>query len=318
MFCARPFEQFYVDENGDVHLCCPWWIAMPAGNLLASSPLQIWTGRVAQNVRGSIVDGSFRHCINCPHLPGPSGCVSNVPPGRSSTDRIHTLTVAYDHACNLRCRSCRKEAIGRSERAAKIQDVLVTSGIFDVVDRLSASGCGDPLASSLFWELLCRLTPRRYPHLRLVLMTNGILLAPRHESWRRLGEYAERINEVQISVDAATPETYAQNRGGSWQDVQDAVDEVRRRGLPLQLNFVVQNDNLDEMILFARWSREVGARATYFSALQNWGTYDVPDYLARAVHLQDHPRHAKLLEILRSPEIQDKLVILAGLPRETR
>jgi MoaA/NifB/PqqE/SkfB family radical SAM enzyme len=316
VFCLRPFEQCYVTEDGDVHLCCPWWIAMPAGNLLARPPLEIWTGQVAQNIRSSIVDGSFRHCINCPHLPGPSGCVLDEPPRDPPTDRIHTLTASYDSTCNLRCKSCRTKSSGPTAMANLIQEMLIRSGIFSLVDRLAASGHGDPLASPLFWQLLKSLNPRDYPRLRLVLMTNGILLAPRHGRWQMLGEYAHRINEVQVSVDAATPETYAENRGGCWQDVRSAVDEVRRREIPLQLNFVVQENNLSEVVEFARWSRSVGARATYFSALENWGTFDDADYLERSVHRPAHPRHGELLDVLSSEEIQgDPRVVLAGLPR---
>jgi hypothetical protein len=74
MYCPRPFEQFYVVENGDVHLCCPEWIAMPAGNLLATPPLEIWNGKVARNIRASVVDQSFRlvpQDASPPNLPTP-------------------------------------------------------------------------------------------------------------------------------------------------------------------------------------------------------------------------------------------------------
>jgi MoaA/NifB/PqqE/SkfB family radical SAM enzyme len=316
MFCPRPFEQLYVTEDGDAHLCCPNWIAMPAGNVLATPPLAVWRSRVAGNIRKSMTDGNLRHCINCPHLPGPSGCVrSDTPAAEPSTERVATLTVAYDATCNLRCPSCRSEAKTSTARAVRVQEILLESGIFEHVDRLAASGSGDPLASPLFWDLLSALPAPRYPKLRLLLQTNGLLLA-NLRTWERLGEYARRIDEILLSVDAYTPKTYALNRGGKWSDLIEALDNINLRQIPLQLNFVVQANNFREMDDFARWARNMGARRAYFSALENWGTYAEADYLERAVHLPSHPRHAELLEVLGQESLQDRSrVTLAGLPR---
>jgi pyruvate-formate lyase-activating enzyme len=314
MYCPRPFEQFYVVENGDVHLCCPEWIAMPAGNVLATPPLDIWRGRVAQNIRKSIVDGSFRHCINCPFLPGPAGCVDGGPPTPPELDRIHTLTIAYDPSCNLRCASCRAGAKTASPRAERVQDILLESGIFGHVDRLCSSGSGDPLASSLYWELLERLPASHHPKLRLILQTNGLLLTP--QGWDKLGEYANRVEEVLVSVDACGPETYRQNRGGDWEILMQNLVGVVKRGVPLQLNFVVQSNNFREMPGFAMLASSLGARRTYFSTLEHWDdTYGEDDYLRRAVHLPSHPEHGELLEILHHPVLRDSSrVTLARLP----
>lgn len=312
MYCPRPFEQFYVVENGDAHLCCPEWIAMPAGNVLATPPLEIWRGKVADNIRRSIVDQSFRHCIQCPFLPGPSGCIPDVDPCPPSLDRIRDLTIGYDTSCNLRCPSCRTAAKGHSPRAARIQEILLDSGIFDRVDRLTSSGSGDPLASELFWELLNRLPTQKYPRLHLVLQTNGLLLTP--QCWMRLGEYARRVDEILISMDACGPETYRQNRGGDWNKLMENLVEVRARDVPLQLNFVVQTNNFREMPGFVKLAGALGARRVYFSALDNWNTYH--DYVERAVHLPGHPEHEKLLDILRDPLLRNESKItLARLPK---
>lgn len=315
MFCNRPFEQYYVDVDGDVHLCCPKWIAMPIGNVLSSNPVEIWNNWVATNIRKSIEDQSFRHCTNCRLLPGPSGCVVDEPYRLISTERIHTLTVAYDRTCNLACRSCRNEHHGPSEKAQRIQEMLISSGIFEKVDRLCVSGSGDPLASPLFWHLLYALPVDKYPHLRLVLQTNALLL--NDARWKGLKHFGrdDKINEISVSVDAATEHTYRLNRGANFSVLLKNLESITERSIPLQLNFIVQQNNYDEMPAFVSLAKIHGAQKVYFSALDNWDTYDTSDYLRRAVHLPNHPEHGKLLEILRMPIFAERpFVTLAGLP----
>ena len=250
-------------------------------------------------------------------MPGPSGCIREGSLPEASLDRIANLTLSHDPTCNLRCNSCRKTAKGHSPRSAHIQNILLDSGIFDHVDRLTSSGSGDPLASSLYWELLERLPAPRYPRLRLALQTNGLLLTP--QNWMKLGEYAKRVDEVLVSVDACGPETYLINRGGSWDLLMRNLTEVRAREVPLQLSMVVQANNFREMPGFVRLANSLGARCAYFSALELWiDTYAPDDYQRRAVHLPGHPEHAELLNVLRDPVLQDpSRVTITGLPRPT-
>ena len=315
MYCPRPYEQFYVTSKGDVHLCCPEWVALPAGNLFESHPIEIWTGENARMIREGITDQSFRHCTNCPLLPGPAGCVRDVPPEQPDTRRIRTLTIAYDPTCNLTCPSCRTSVKGKDPLSAKIQEILLDSGIFNLVDRVCSSGSGDPLAAPLYWELLERLPPAKYPHLKLALQTNGVLLT--EKTWERLGENAARIDEILVSVDACGPETYAKNRrGGDWDVLMENLAGIKARGIPLQMSMVVQQNNFREMPGFVDLARRFGARTVYFSALENWGTYRHDDYSSRAVHLRGHPEHAELLRVLGHPHFKDLTSItLARLPR---
>lgn len=316
MFCARPFSQFYVVENGDVHLCCPDWMAMPAGNLFVTPPLEIWNGKVATRARKSILDKSFRFCINCPHLPGPSGCVvldekAEMP----SIERIGMLTMAYDPTCNLACPSCRTGIRGKAAQSAAIQDIILASGILKYVDTFYTSGSGDPLASPLFWELLKALPSQDCPNLKITLQTNGLLLTPK--TWEKLGENASRISEIFLSVDAASPETYKLNRGGNWDVLNENLAEIKRRGIPLQLNMVVQKNNYREMLAFVDLADAYGAYRVYFSALENWGVLSEVDYLERAVHIPSHPEYSELVAILQHEKLKPSFkIVLARLPRQ--
>jgi MoaA/NifB/PqqE/SkfB family radical SAM enzyme len=315
MFCRRPFEQFYVTQDGAAHLCCPCWIDAPAGNVLQTDPMVIWRGVTARSIRKSILDGSFRRCTNCKHLPGPSGAVVDEPPVDLPVDRIARLTVAYDPTCNLRCPSCRNCAKVADHTSRRVQENLLASGIFDLVDQLSASGSGDPLASALFWDLLAALPASRYPRLTLQLETNALLLDDR--AWERLGDYAPRVRAVYASADAATPETYALNRGGDWDVLwRNLAGVAARPGVHLQVSMVVQKNNFREMVPLVHLARSRGVARVYFSFLERWGgTYDLLDYYGRAVHLPGHPEHGELREVLQDPVLRDRShVTLSSLP----
>ena len=69
-FCPAPFESFELCSSGDVHTCCPAWLPVPIGNFHRQTPEEIWNSPAAQAIRGSILDGSFRHCsrLHCPAI----------------------------------------------------------------------------------------------------------------------------------------------------------------------------------------------------------------------------------------------------------
>src|SRR5690606_29995681 len=72
LFCSKPFTWFEVSrgtEEGDVFLCCPSWLDTPVGNLTRQTVGDVWNGEVAQDIRRSILDGSFEYCdaVKCPY-----------------------------------------------------------------------------------------------------------------------------------------------------------------------------------------------------------------------------------------------------------
>lgn len=322
MFCGRPFENYYITADGNVHLCCPEWMNLTAGNIITDDPKKIWISENARKMRFAILNGSFSHCTNCPHLPGPSGCVYEAGNLNPTVDirRIKTLTIAYDSTCNLACPSCRSSKKPQDEKARLIQQKLVDSNIFESVNTICTSGSGDPFASRLFWELLETLQDPKYNHLTFSFQTNGLLLT--EATLDRLSgrfyrtDFVSRIENVLVSVDAASKDTYFMNRGGNFELLLDNLYRLRDRGMPIQINMVVQRNNFREMFDFVCLGDALNAFRIYFSALENWGTYESLDYLDRAVHRISHPDHQELLSILQDPIFHDRSrITLAGLPR---
>lgn len=217
--------------------------------------------------------------------------------------------VGYDFQCNLACPSCRNGHLVQSdaERAEveKITERLLSTGDLEHVNVLGISGGGDPLASAGCRHLLSSIPWIRLPRLRVSLHTNGLLLDAQH--WRDLGVAAERTREIRISVDAVTPETYHENRGGNWRALLRGLDFAsamrRSRAIDrLYLNFVVQANNMEEMPTFALLAGALGADVVDWGKLAQWGTYDPDDYRRRAVHLLEHPLHSRYLELRASAD----------------
>jgi len=112
--------------KGDVYLCCPSWLDKVVGNIQLQTVEEVWNGRPAQELRRSILDGSFRYCDGgrCPFLQTLSGPVTRVdavtdPDLREAIDKQmlelpygpKEVNCSYDRSCNLSCPSCRKEHV---------------------------------------------------------------------------------------------------------------------------------------------------------------------------------------------------------------
>ena len=311
MFCARPFTEMYIDEKGDCHLCCPFWMDETAGNVLTTPLMDIWMGPKAEELRDSILDQSFKHCANC-------GNRSLIKDKSSPYDLsfIDILTLSYDQTCNLVCPSCRVSAKGASPLAHKIHRVVIASGILKHVKRLRAFGGGDALASSLFRDLLKQLPSLEcHPEMTLSLQTNGLMLTP--ERYEEVLEAGRPIEEVLVSVDAANTDTYKLVRGGDWDLLMANIANLRGR-CHTQMNFVVQDLNYKEISGFVELAHVLGVNGVYFSVLENWGTYETSDFLKRSVHRPEHPHHADLLRLLNESNLwrySDLDVSLTNLSR---
>lgn len=319
MFCAQPFREFQVRTDGVVHCCCEGWLPRPIGNIFESSAAEIWSGEPVQEIRASVLDGSFRYCTRCPYLPGPGGFVKEHAPAELDPSRIGTLLLNYDRTCNLACPSCRQQHVVLSRedpQVRRVHEAVLGSGALDVADRVYVTGSGDPLASPTFWHFLTHLPDlSANPGLRLALHTNGQLLDEQH--WEMLDR--PRLSEINISIDAATPETYAKNRGGSWyrlwRNIEHACQRRREEGLAFELgtHFVAQANNFRELTPFVELSLSRGADWVNVLFLRNWGTYDEDDYRRRSVHLPGHPEHPEFSDVMTSLRA-NPLVVLPTFP----
>jgi hypothetical protein len=316
LVCTHPFEWFELHPDGSVFLCCPAWLKTPVGNLLTAPWEELWNGAVAQRLRRAVLDGSFRHCNRrrCPRLAGrkaPVRPLADLPAGpvaaalRSGTTRLpygpQILNLCHDRSCNLACPSCRPapwQAVGEErERAARLSELLL-AGPAAHAEELRVSGYGDPFAAPAYGQLLASIAPGSWPRLRRVhLHTNGQLWDA--AAWEALPGLHGLVHSAEISIDAASAATYAQNRrGGDFARLRRNLAYLATLPPAVELSFVTQANNVGEMVDFADWAAGYGWSA-YFSQLVNWGTFSKEEFRRRAVHLPEHPQHQQLLAQLR-------------------
>jgi LPS sulfotransferase NodH len=332
-FCSRPFEFFAVDATGKLRVCCEDWLPTPIGDVRSGSPKEQWNSATAVEIRESILDGSYRFCnaTQCPDLvkgtlPPLAALKRNqhrawVRDGRTVLNEPpRTLSLGYDPTCNLKCPTCRSDFIvlkGEAFDRAAATHKVVLAELLPTARLAIITGHGDAIASRLYLSFLRGLDASKYPELRILLMTNGLTLDS--AMWSSLGAARPAISGATISIDAATPETYAVNRGGNFARLRHNLEflgDLRRRAEIefLEISFVVQANNFREMKEFVSLGHAVGCSSVLFMKLIHWpGTFDAGEFAQRAVHDRAHPQHREFLELLDDPTFGDPAVDLSNL-----
>lgn len=332
-FCKLPFEFIDVLEKGVVYICCPSRVPLPVGNILENEFSDIWNSETAQKIRGSILDGTFKYCVKnlCPLIQ------QNLLPGRDSIKDSYfkdiiarnqviletgplSLLIGYDKTCNLACRSCRSSHIrfkGEDlERARLIQDRLFNSGMLKDVKMMSVSASGDPFASPVYLDLLRSLNVDEYPNLKIQIMTNAILFTPK--IWESISNIHKAVYEVYVSIDAATPETYKINRGGSFSKLMKNLEFIKTLREANMINryiisFVVQKNNYKEMKQFVQIGKRLSCDMIVFSKITKTNSSHMSNYEDHAIHLKEHPEYEEFKKWLKSPVFKEKIVYLSNL-----
>ncbi|NOT39082.1 MAG: hypothetical protein HOP13_01160 [Alphaproteobacteria bacterium] len=331
-FCPRPFESLGIDAQGKLRVCCEDWLTTPIGDIRSGGLAEQWNSQTAVAIRDSILDGSYRFCDSrqCPDLvkgtlPAfealPKGFQRWVAEGRTVMSNLPaTLSLGYDPTCNLKCPTCRSDFIvlkGEAFQRALAVHRSVVSELLPAARQAIVTGHGDAIASRIYREFLRNLDASKFPNLRIIVLSNGLNFDAR--MWETFSAAHSAIMGASISVDAATPETYKLNRGGSFEKLVGNLrflGELRRSGKIdfLEISFVVQANNFAEMVDFIGLAREVGCSSILFMKLIRWpGTFSETEFANRAVQESDHPLHQEFLEFLQQPIFESSDVDLSNL-----
>ncbi|MGZ3672619.1 MAG: radical SAM protein, partial [Bdellovibrionota bacterium] len=313
--CPMPFTRKEIRGSGPFVPCCSPWLTPEYFSLETGA--DSWNGPQAQALRESVLNGSYRYCRRdicqtsyftydqLPQLSNPEGEFYLSPRNLSATQTGSLLlpegpsdaVITADTRCNLACPSCRTEKITSldAEGAARIESAKKELQSI-ALRRLRIAGDGEPLFSPFLREVIQGLD--QYPELKIVeLHTNGILLD--EDCLRKLGPGSGKINRLFVSIDAATPETYKQVRGGDWDRLLKNLRWAGGLGLEsFVLMFVYRRANFREMPLFVKLAKEVGADSACFSPFMPWERAGGLSYQDEAVHLPGHPDHEEFLALL--------------------
>ncbi len=134
------------------------------------------------------------------------------------------------------------------------QKALIQSGDLYHVEFLVIAGNGDPFASKIYRDLIRYLHKlRKQP--KLILRTNGLLLNVKN--WQMLMSEVELpLYKLEISIDAATKDTYEKLRRGAKFEILmknlSFIKQLHDEGKIARLSaiFVVQKDNYQEIPVF--------------------------------------------------------------------
>ena len=106
------------------------------------------------------------------------------------------------------------------------------------------------------------------------------------------------IKTMEISIDAATPETYKiTRRGGDWDllmrnlEFINTIDTIEM----VIFSFVVQNDNYKEILKLHDLKEKLSnkkVKIQYYKVL-NWGNLTDEQYKEKAVWKKEHPNYSE-------------------------
>jgi len=218
-----------------------------------------------------------------------------------------TIIFSHDRSCNLKCPSCRTDYIQSSgedrKKAEAIQEIILQEAMNDA-HELYITGSGDGFGGEFWRNLLKSITMERYPNMKnLHLHTNGVGWTKK--IWGQLTNLHSipRIT-CEISIDAATEDTYHQIRvGGIWKILQENLRFIFTKINNLEfvrLTFVVQNNNYMEMCDFIKMADELQKMndmktAVSFQHINNWGTFSNADFAIKNINNVNHPEHNMFL-----------------------
>ena len=326
--CRNPFEYTEIYTTKQT-MCCPSWLDQ---NIMTTDNLNDnWNSDLSNDIRKSVTDGSFKYCskTNCPSLSTllntgrPNGPIVN------KNDFIESDSVSprivkflFDTACNLACPSCRVDFIKNQPeiyiRSKEIlDDIKVSYG--KTLEEIQLSGLGDPFYSEAFFEFLKSVNKVDYPSLQKIhLHTNGMLW--NEKNWLTIQNAHQFIKGAEISIDAATKDTYEKIRkGGNWDILVRNLKYINQ--IPtldyLCVSFVVQKSNYKEMVDFyylikgifnnfsEKWDNDFKFTINYYKIL-DWGHLG-NEYSEKQVWDPNHPEYSEfLMEVEKLNNVEEK------------
>jgi MoaA/NifB/PqqE/SkfB family radical SAM enzyme len=323
--CTTPWTTLEIAmPDGMARQCCTTWTVGARGDAVRDGLLGVWNGAGYQDARRRMgkLEGDGLCASVCPRLydrrfderhfgiePGGERFVQNQ---RRIADDIRErrevatgkplhLGLCPSTYCNYDCVMCVHGRTPRRDLPDSIFDEVPE--LLPFLSTLTLLG-GEPFAHPRTWELLERADLERHPDLRVDVVTNGSLLTP--AALERLDGCA--LGHVTVSLNAGSPETYERiQRGISLDSVLENLDALlelrarQRRWFGVSLSFVVQRDNADDLLGFARLAdqRNLDIRLLPLSpeGIPEIDFLENPDEVARVVErldqLSEHARRTR-------------------------
>ena len=300
--CRVPFRYLEIHVNG-VFACCPEWLPTKISEV--KDLKKAWDSDILKEIRESIIDGSYSYCSeeHCSALSqlSSNGIVDNnffmTHREFSTMEFSHPKTIDYsfDRSCNLSCPSCRNNPImADGDKLNEIDLIIdeIKNEYGETLETIYLSGTADPFASKSFRKLLTDFNKKDYPNVRSIqLHTNAILFTK--DMWLKMESVHKLIKSIEISVDAASKDTYEiVRRGGNWNVLIENLKFISTLNINfVQVSMVVQDSNYMEMEDFYNLMMNIFNKKAKvsFKRISNWNTFTNEEFKNKEIFNETHP-----------------------------
>jgi len=200
--------------------------------------------------------------------------------GRSITANLPVLlTIESTSICNLHCVMC-PQGIGAVRRPKHLPEQIVTklSEATSVASVAQLHGIGEPLASPAFWRLL---EGDAFHHDAELSINTNLTLLNDHRLALLLEAKAKLA--INISLDAATEQTYRRIRGADFDQVIANIARLRasrgsRKRPVIYMNMTLMRENIEEAPMFVELAHRLNVDAVCFWQLNHWPNKEMARY----------------------------------------
>ncbi len=186
------------------------------------------------------------------------------------------IEIEMTNRCNLACIQCLRSVGLKPYKLGdmEFENYRKILAQFPFAMSICLNGFGEPMMYKRFFEVVA-YTKKERPWAKIVIYSNGMLID--EDKAHRLMDCG--LTELNISLDAARPETYDRvRRGGKLDVVHDNIRRLVRfkketgaRFPLIGVNFVMVNDNEGELVECVEQAKDLGVD---FINCISWAAYD--------------------------------------------
>ena len=143
------------------------------------------------------------------------------------------------------------------------------------------------------------------------------------ENWNSIKPLWHIIEYLEVSIDAATEDTYKiVRKNGNFKRLKnnlDVFDNLKHSGafprmFNWQTNFIVQRDNFRELKEFTEWQLSFKSKPkVWTNLLAQWYHLDDARFKGMAVWQEGHVNRDELIEILKDPIFKNNQIKLGNM-----
>jgi len=189
------------------------------------------------------------------------------------------LAVETSSMCNHTCSQCiryTEEYDNSNDGLMSYDDFIKIYAQFPIIEKLILFGVGEPAMNKDLFKMINHAKARKHPPI-VTINSNGLILSGK--IFERFMESKEKPDELTISLDACTSETYRKVKITEL-DFNEITSNIRKvtgacsNDIEVYLSFVIMDQNYEEMPDFMRLAKKLGVQGVTFIELYSTWIYE--------------------------------------------